>query len=141
MEYPRVGVALILEKQGRVLLVQRKGAHGEGTWSTPGGHLEFGETPAQCAIRETTEEVGVEADNPAFVAITNDVFLQEGKHYITIWMKTNDFAGDPYIAAKREVAEIKWFEWEDLPAHLFLPLQNLLNQKGFPAVGLAKPKE
>jgi 8-oxo-dGTP diphosphatase len=140
MEYPRVGVALILEKQGRVLLVQRKGAHGEGTWSTPGGHLEFGETPAQCAIRETTEEVGVEAVNPSFVAITNDIFLQEGRHYITIWMKTENYTGEPVIAAKREVAEIGWFEWGSLPDPLFLPLQNLLKQRGFAQEGLTKSR-
>ncbi len=132
MDYPRVGVALILEKDGKVLLVRRKGAHGAGTWSTPGGHLEFGESPETCAIRETREEVGVTASDPKFLAITNDVFESEGKHYITIWMRSNNFIGVPFPAAPGEVAELGWFRWEKLPRPLFLPLQNLLDRYCLP---------
>ncbi len=132
MDYPRVGVALILEKDGKVLLVRRKGAHGEGSWSTPGGHLEFGESPESCAIRETKEEVGVTASDPKFAALTNDVFKKEGKHYITIWMRSYNFTGLPYPAAAEEVAELGWFGWDKLPRPLFLPLQNLLNRNCLP---------
>jgi 8-oxo-dGTP diphosphatase len=130
MDYPRVGVALILEKDGQVLLVRRQGAHGAGTWATPGGHLDFGESPAECAVREMKEEVGITAFDPVFLAITNDVFEKEGKHYITIWMKTEKFQGEPTIASRREVAELGWFSWLELPKPLFLPLQNLIFQKG-----------
>lgn len=133
MDYPRVGVALILEKEGKVLLVRRKGAHGEGTWSTPGGHLEFGESLESCSIRETKEETGVTASDPKFVAITNDVFEKEDKHYITIWMRSTIFTGLPYPAAVEEVAEIGWFGWDALPEPLFLPLENLLRHNGYPA--------
>jgi hypothetical protein len=41
---PQVGTALIITKDDKVLLMKRKGPHGKGTWSTPGGHLDFGET-------------------------------------------------------------------------------------------------
>ena len=133
MDYPRVGVALILEKEGKVLLVRRKGAHGEGTWSTPGGHLEFGESLESCSIRETKEETGVTASDPKFAALTNDVFEKEDKHYITIWMRSTIFTGLPYPAAVEEVAEIGWFGWDALPEPLFLPLENLLRHNGYPA--------
>jgi 8-oxo-dGTP diphosphatase len=133
MDYPRVGVALILEKDGKVLLVRRKGAHGAGTWSTPGGHLEFGESPETCAIRETKEEIGVTASEPKFVALTNDVFEKEGRHYITIWMRSYNFTGLPFSAATEEVAELGWFQWDTLPSPLFLPLENLLRHNSYPA--------
>jgi 8-oxo-dGTP diphosphatase len=45
-ESPRVGVGAIVTRNGQVLLVRRKNVHGAGTWSTPGGHLKDGETPA-----------------------------------------------------------------------------------------------
>ena len=56
---PRVGVAVVIERDGQVLLMKRKNVHGAGTWAVPGGHLEFGETPEECAVRETREEVGI----------------------------------------------------------------------------------
>ena len=51
-ETPQVGTAMILTKGDKVLLMKRKGPHGTGTWSTPGGHLDFGETLEGCAARE-----------------------------------------------------------------------------------------
>jgi 8-oxo-dGTP diphosphatase len=132
MNYPRVGVAAIIEKNGQVLLVKRKNAHGAGTWAVPGGHLEFGETPEECVIRETREEVGIAITNVRFSAITNDIFPEEGRHYITIWMHGMLQSGEPRIAAAREVAEVGWFSWNALPSPLFLPMQNLLDGNGYP---------
>jgi 8-oxo-dGTP diphosphatase len=40
---PKVGVGVIIKKDGKVLMGKRKNAHGDGTWSFTGGHLEFGE--------------------------------------------------------------------------------------------------
>jgi len=79
-----VGVAIIITKDDKVLLMKRKGPHGQGTWSTPGGHLDFGETPEGCAAREAKEEVGLDVVGIRFRAVTNDVFEAEGKHYITL---------------------------------------------------------
>ena len=53
---PKVGVGVAVVKDGKVLLGKRKNAHGEGTWSFPGGHLEYKESWEDCAIRETLEE-------------------------------------------------------------------------------------
>ena len=131
-DYPRVGVAVIIERDEKVLLVKRKNAHGAGTWAVPGGHLEFGETAEECAVRETREEVGVAISGIRFAALTNDIFPEEGKHYITIWMQAASSDGEPCIAARREVGDVGWFNWKDLPAPLFLPLQNLLDGKGYP---------
>lgn len=56
----RVGVAVIVRrKDGKILIGLRKGSHGAGTWSVPGGHLELGETVLQCADREVIEETGL----------------------------------------------------------------------------------
>ena len=130
-KYPRVGVAVIIERNGQVLLVKRKNAHGAGSWAMPGGHLEFGETLEMCAIRETREEVGLNISGVSYAAFTNDFFSEESKHYITIWMSATFSKGEPFIAAAREVDEMGWFSWKGLPKPLFLPLQNLLNGMGY----------
>jgi len=65
---PKVGVGvMILNKQGQVLLGKRhdnaekagSDLHGEGTWTMPGGKLDFHETLIDGAIREVAEEIGV----------------------------------------------------------------------------------
>lgn len=135
-DYPRVGVAAIITHNGRILLIRRKNVHGSGCWSTPGGHLDFGETPEQCAIREVQEEVGVEISNVRLVAFTNDFFETEGKHYLSLWMEGTLVSGEPKIAADYEVAEFGWFEWDSLPSPLFIPFDNLVKQKSYPPEGL-----
>jgi 8-oxo-dGTP diphosphatase len=130
-EKPRVGTAILITKGDKVLLMKRKGPHGTGTWSTPGGHLDFGETPEDCAAREAKEEVGVDVVDIRFRSVTNDLFEASGRHYITVWMEGKPL-GEPFIASKREVEEIGWFPWDALPQPLFLPLENLVNENSYP---------
>jgi len=129
---PRVGVGVIVSKDQQVLLLRRRNVHGAGTWSTPGGHLDFGESPEQCAVREVKEETGLDIDAVVFRAITNDVFTVEGRHYITIWMEGRYLGGEPTVAAPEEASEIGWFPWDALPQPLFLPLQHLLDGHYYP---------
>ena len=129
---PKVGVAIIITKNDQVLLMKRKGLHGIGTWTTPGGHLDFGETPEQCAAREAKEEVGLDVVDIRFRAFTNDVFESGGQHYISIWMEGESILGEPIIAAEDEVEEIGWYAWDALPSPLFLPLENLLKENSYP---------
>jgi 8-oxo-dGTP diphosphatase len=128
----KVGVATIITRNDKVLLVKRKGVHGAGSWSTPGGHLDFGESPEFCAAREAKEEVDLDVVNIRFRAITNDVFESDGKHYISIWMDGESLSGEPKISADYEVAELGWFTWDSLPEPLFLPFEHLLNGNSYP---------
>ena len=128
---PQIGTALIIVRDDRVLLMKRKGSHGAGTWSPPGGHLDFGETLEACAAREAKEEVGVDVFDIRFRCVTNDVFEDEGKHYITVWMEGKPL-GEPGIVAEKEVAEIGWFAWDELPEPLFLPLENFAKGNSYP---------
>lgn len=52
---------LFIVKEGRILLIRKKRGLGAGKVNGPGGKIDPGETPAQCAVRETMEELGVEA--------------------------------------------------------------------------------
>lgn len=60
-QHPGVGVGILIVNKHRthVLLGKRKGSHGAGQWSFPGGWLEYGEFLEDCAVRETKEETGL----------------------------------------------------------------------------------
>ena len=127
---PYVGVGVIVRKGDQVLLMRRRNSHGDGTWSTVGGHLEYGETPEACAIRETQEEAGIVIADVTFRTITNDLFETEEKHYVTLWMEGRYVSGEPRINSRREMSEIGWFSLDALPCPLFLPLEHLLEANG-----------
>lgn len=57
---PCVG-AIVLDGEGRLLLIRRGTAPGKGQWSLPGGRVEAGESDAQALVRELAEETGLEA--------------------------------------------------------------------------------
>jgi 8-oxo-dGTP diphosphatase len=129
---PRVGVGVIVAKRDRVLLLERKGVHGQGTWSTPGGHLEYGELPEECAARETMEETGVHITRVRALGFTNDLFVSSGLHYVTLWMAGEYGSGEAKVTAPYEVSRVGWFAWDALPEPLFLPLAQLLQGKSYP---------
>lgn len=57
-----------------------------GQWAFPGGHLEYGEEITDCAERETLEETGLNVKGRKIVSVTNDIFTDLGKHYITMFV-------------------------------------------------------
>lgn len=129
---PSIGVGVIIKDGDRVLLMKRQNSHGAGTWSMPGGHLEYGESPEECAIREAEKEVGVSITDLTFRTITNDIFEEEEKHYVTIWIEGTYVAGEARIKSPREMSEVGWFSWNALPTPRFLPLEHLLAQGYLP---------
>jgi 8-oxo-dGTP diphosphatase len=126
---PLVGVGCIPVHGGRVLLVRNQ----RGFWSTPGGHLDFGEAPSEAAFRETLEETGVTVRQIEFVAITNDVMPESGKHYVTIWVR--GIVDDPTVRIRdtAEIAEAAWFDPKDLPHPRHVYFDNLICGRSLPA--------
>ena len=133
---PKVGIGvLITNTQHQVLLGKRIYNHGMNTWSPPGGHLEYGEDFATCAIREVYEETDLKIKDPQFVAVTNDIHENEQKHYISIFMQAISPVGQVVINKEPEkVEQWQWFSMDNLPENLFLPLSQLLQGKAFGGV-------
>lgn len=122
----RVGIGVFVFKDGKFLTQQRHGAHGAGSWSVPGGHLEFGESFEDTARREVKEETGLDIKNIRFGAVTNDHFSDEDKHYVTVWMLSDWQAGTESIMEPDKCLKQEWHTFDDLPSPLFLPWKQLL---------------
>ena len=123
---PKVGIGVIVRRGGKVLLGLRKGSHGEGTWSFPGGHLEFGEEIEACAIREVLEETGAHIAIVHRGPFTNDIFNVEQRHYVTLFIIADYESGVIEARERLRCERWEWFGWNHLPQPLFLPIQNLL---------------
>ena len=87
----RVGVGVVVQdpyNPTKVFCGIRKGSHGSGTLSLPGGHLELYERWEDCAIREVHEEMNIKLDPQSIrlCYVSNDPMPEESKHYVTIFM-------------------------------------------------------
>jgi 8-oxo-dGTP diphosphatase len=123
---PRVGIGVIVLRDGLVLLGRRLGAHGAGTWALPGGHLEFGESIEQCAAREVMEEAGLAIHDIVPGPYTSDVFAREEKHYVTLFVLAACRVGEPQLREPDKCSAWRWFRWSELPQPLFRPLASLV---------------
>ncbi len=127
MRRPYVGVGAVVLCGRKIAMMRRRNPSGFGTWSTPGGYLDFGESPYTCAQREFQEEVGLRVEGFQFLCITNDVIVDSGKHFVTIWMFAHVASEAKLAPTSPEVAEASWFEIGSLPKPLFPPFTRLIN--------------
>ena len=131
-----IGVGVLVVRDGRVLLGERLGAHGAGTWAPPGGHLEFGESVESCARREVREETGLEITEVREAPYTSDVFEAERKHYVTLFVTAQAPSGEPEVREPQKCVHWSWHPWFELPRPLFAPLATLC-ARGFVPEGMS----
>lgn len=125
---PKVGIGVIIyNDKNEILFIKRKGKHGHGEWSFPGGKLDFGESFEDCARREVLEEVGIEISDPKYVNITNDLFPDHDLHFITIFMEANYVSGEVRNLEPDKCSDIKWSTLNQISGEpIFTPILNLL---------------
>lgn len=82
---PRAGVAALIFSGDELLMIKRKGSHGAGTWSVPGGWMDFGESPDQSVKREVKEEVNLDVRPLRFLHATNWVFYADKVQSVCLW--------------------------------------------------------
>ena len=115
-----------------------------GAWMIPKGMVERGETPAQAALREFTEETGVAIDRVPFPLATVrqaggklvEAFAVEGDCDAAS-VRSNDFQVEwpprsGHLQTYPEVAEAKWMtvaEAREMMLPSQLPLLDALEEK------------
>ena len=82
---PKVGVGVVIRKDGKILMGERTGSHGANKWSLPGGHVDLGEDPSYTCIREVFEETGIHIEDAIKATFSHTVFEEEGLHYVTLF--------------------------------------------------------
>lgn len=114
----KVGLGVMILKDGKVLLGKRKGKHGAGEYAWPGGHFEYMESFSDCAKREVKEETGMEIDNIKFLRLLN---LKDyaPKHYVDIGLIADWKSGEPQLMEPERCEGWDWYDLDNLPTPLF----------------------
>jgi len=124
---PGAGVGVMVLKDNKVLLGKRhvepekadSELQGAGTWTMPGGKLDFGEDVKEAAKRETFEETSLKLNTLKVISVTNDI--KGTKHFVTIGFLCEDFEGSPKVMEPDEITEWRWFDVNNLPEPMFFP--------------------
>jgi len=126
---PGVGFGVILLRGSQVLLGHRhedpkkadSELRGEGTWTLPGGKLEFKESLEDGMFREVFEETGIKInkDKLKLVSVSNDIVPDA--HFVTLGFLCEDFSGEAAVKEPDEITEWQWFEFNNLPTPMYFP--------------------
>lgn len=115
---PKVGVGVMIFKEGKILLGKRKNAHGDGEYAWPGGHMEHMESFEETVRRETSEETGLKIENIKFLRLLNFKDYAP-KHYIDILMVADWKSGEPIVMEPEKCEGWDWYDIDNLPEPLF----------------------
>ncbi len=109
---PVLGAIAVTLLDDKALLVQRGKNPGRGLWGFPGGHVEWGETAQQAAVRELREETGVIADPLEY--LTNVDVMDPDAHYLLAATLCVYRTGTPVAAD--DAMDAAWFSCADILA-------------------------
>lgn len=114
---PCAGV--LIEQEGRLLLVKRAIDPFKGAWDVPGGFLEEWEHPADGARREAREETGLAVELTALLGIFVDRYGDAGYNTLNIYYRARPTGGR--LAAADDASQVEWFAANALPEHIAFP--------------------
>jgi 8-oxo-dGTP diphosphatase len=108
---------IFVVRDGQVLLIHKKRGLGAGKINAPGGRLDPGETPLQCAVRELREELLVEAQDPRWSGELHFQFADGYSIHAHVF-RTGAITGTP---TETDEAMPLWVPAGDLPFERMWP--------------------
>lgn len=116
--------AVVLNRQGDVLLVKRNIEPQKGNWCLPGGFVELAEKPEDCCLRELKEETNLDGEihRPAGVFLSNNPIY---KSVLVIGYSIKNVSGE--IRAGDDSDEAKYFPVQNRPMLAFRSHESILN--------------
>jgi 8-oxo-dGTP diphosphatase len=102
----------------QVLLAQRKKEPFIGYWIAPGGKIEPGESPYQCAVRELLEETGLSAQNPRLRGIVTETSARPDWQWMIFIYVVTSFSGT--LISDQIEGMLKWYPLANI-VDLYMP--------------------
>lgn len=116
----KVAAGVVMEHHGRVLLVRRKLGPRRGLWTLPGGFVDYGEEPAEAAVRECWEETGLRVEIVGLLHVVGGQehgSLTRGRADIVIIYLARATGGE--LAPADDVDRAAFFDPDHLPPLAF----------------------
>jgi len=123
---PKVAAAVLIEQDGKVLLVRRANEPQRGYWTLPAGFVDAGEDPARAAERECLEETGLLVRVTGLIDVIFGQEHQRGAH-IVIFYRAEILGGE--LIAGDDVDHAAFFPRDQLPPLAFTTTDCILNAK------------
>ena len=111
----KVGAAVLIEQDERLLLLRRNYEPWEGSWMVPAGYVEADEDPRDAAKREVREETGLEVELSEFFDVHYFDDDPRGNGVVFVY-KAEKISGEIRINAESSAA--KFFHWYEIPVNL-----------------------
>lgn len=123
---PKVAAAVLLQQDGRVLLVRRVNEPFRGMWTLPAGFIDAGEDPAEAAARECLEETGLHVRITGVLDVVAGREHPRGADFIIVYAAD---VLDGKLAAMDDADQVGWFTKDDLPPLAFHATDVILHRK------------
>jgi 8-oxo-dGTP diphosphatase len=116
---PYAAIFLILEKDGKTLLLKRQNTGFQDVKYSPiTGHIDGNMTIAENAAREAMEEGGiaVKTDDLSVVFIAHQT--GSDREYINFYLKADKWEGEPTNREPEFCSELSWYSVDNLPENI-----------------------
>jgi ADP-ribose pyrophosphatase len=114
---------VLIEREGRVLLVRRVNEPFRGLWTLPAGFVDAREDPAEAAARECFEETGLSVRVTRVLDVVAGREHERGADFVIVY-QAEIVSGDLRAADDADAAD--WFRRDDLPPLAFKATQKVL---------------
>lgn len=121
---PKVAAAVLVEQDGRVLLVRRNNEPFRGLWTLPAGFVDAGEDPARAAERECLEETGLLVRVKRVLDVIAGREHERGADFVIVYQA--EVLGGT-LSPDDDADAVEWFEPGDWPPLAFSATYKALN--------------
>lgn len=113
---PAPGAGVIVRRDERVLLVQRKFPPRQGQWTLPTGFQEWDEDISETAVREAHEETGLQVELTGVFAVHTGLLPPDGRPVTVVFFEAVERGGD--LRAADDAADAGFYALDHLPGRI-----------------------